>query len=116
MSLLEGDFKAARTAFTDALASARQSGYRQLLATCMLGIAVATTDDRHLSANLHGMADLVAERLGYGYDTLASRFRATSHARLRAEMGDEAFKDSYEHGRRLDEAQGVALAYRSVDV
>jgi predicted ATPase/class 3 adenylate cyclase/DNA-binding SARP family transcriptional activator len=114
MSLLEGDLEAARTAFTDALAAARQSGNRQLLVACLLGVAVATTEDLQPSANLHGLADLLAERLGHSYDTLASRLRAASHSRLRAEMGDEAFKDSYDHGRRLNEAQGVALAYRSV--
>jgi predicted ATPase/class 3 adenylate cyclase len=114
MSLLEGDFEAARTAFTYTLAAARQSGPRQLLVVCLLGDAVATTDDLDLSANLHGVADVLAERLGYSYDTLASRLRAASHARLRAEMGEEAFADSYDHGRRLNEAQGVALASRSL--
>jgi hypothetical protein len=94
----------ARAMFDQALAIAQLGGDQLMVAYTNLGLALVASrsGDAQTAAALHGAADAVHDKLGTSFDSLESRLRDSDLARLRASLGDTAFRIAYNAGHAPD--------------
>jgi predicted ATPase/class 3 adenylate cyclase len=109
---VEGDLDGARSAFEKGLRIARRNGDNQALAAACLGLAFVTGDagDWDRAARLHGIAQAVADRLGYPWQDSFARYRQDSLAQARARLGEEQLERAYAQGMALSLDQALDLA------
>jgi hypothetical protein len=90
----------ARAMFDQSLAIAQQGGDQLMVAYTNLGLALVASraGEAQTAAALHGAADAVHDKLGTSFDSLESRLRDSDLARLRASLGDTAFRIAYNAG------------------
>jgi predicted ATPase/class 3 adenylate cyclase/DNA-binding CsgD family transcriptional regulator len=112
VDLLDADPRSARSHFADCLDTARLTGVRTYVHAAILGLAlVAGADgDPAAAATLHGVADEHCEQYGRPFETIEAGLRDRDHAQLRTTLGDAAFEAAYTRGRRLSQADAMALA------
>jgi predicted ATPase/class 3 adenylate cyclase/DNA-binding CsgD family transcriptional regulator/Tfp pilus assembly protein PilF len=106
---LDGDPQRARSRFTEALPVARRLGNPEELAYALFGLALTDLDNPARAALLHGAVDAAFEQLGVPIERMEAELRDADHLRLRAAMGDQAFEQAYQEGRRMQLDEAVAL-------
>jgi predicted ATPase/DNA-binding CsgD family transcriptional regulator len=112
VDLMDADPGSARRHFLDSLDTARLTGVKAYVHAALLGLALAAgaDGDPTIAATLHGGADESYEQAGRGFEAIEAGLRARDHARLRATLGDAAFEAAYTRGRKLSQADAIALA------
>ncbi len=107
--LSRGDRAAAAREFRRALEVARRAGLLSDVDYAILGLA-QTAPHADDAAALHGASDALLQARDEQLQPLESVRRDADQARLRSELGDEAFGAHYERGRRLAYGDAVTLA------
>jgi predicted ATPase/class 3 adenylate cyclase len=112
LEYLEGNAARARSSFTESLATARRHRDQTAVGYSLFGLALTETalGDHSRSARLHGAGAAGLERLGHVCQGIEAELRDVDHRRLRAIMGDEAFEQAYQQGRRMPLPEAIALA------
>lgn len=111
LAVLEGDLSRAPGILREALELFRQMDDSRGIADCLLDVALyrAALGDPLGSAELHGIADVVRERVG-GWSPLETRLRDESCVRSRAACGDPDFERAYAEGRMTKEDPAARCA------
>jgi len=116
--LIEGNPAGAVPLVRRCLQVARRSGIRLDVCEVLFGAAccAAWQHDELKAVQLHGAADV---RIGYSladgsisWSPIEERLRVAEQARLREELGEAQFNDSYRQGAALSRQQAVELALR----
>ncbi len=108
-NLLTGQLDAARQSFLDALHGARRTGDQFIVANAILGFALCLSAEGSAAqaAELHGVVDGLLRQQGAVLEVGEARRREDDQARLRAALGDQAFRSRHRAGLEL--ALPVAL-------
>jgi hypothetical protein len=109
-----GSPNAAGALFAESLELARRIGMKSHMAYALIGVAGCGGADLGWSARLHGAADQALADLGHALEPMEERLAGLERQRLRAAMGEEAFKAGYAAGRTLDLASAAHQALRGI--
>ena len=98
--------------FDQSLAIAQRDGDQLMVAYARLGQALLTSrgGDARAATMLHGAADAILNKLGTHVDSLESRLRDADLTRLRAALGDAAFRDAYNAGQASEVSAALVAA------
>ncbi len=112
VDLIDAEPRNARRLFIDILDTARITGVTSYVHGALLGLALAAgaDGDPTVAATLHGVADEQYEQAGRAFEAIEGGLRDRDHARLRATLGDAAFKIAYRRGRALSQPDAIVMA------
>jgi len=110
--LAQGDAQLAASHFAQALAVARDLGYRAGLAWCLAGMAgVAVLDEEpERATRLWGAAEALRQSIGARHAPAARATREKLIAKAREQLGDEAFDAAWAKGQAMTAEQAIELA------
>jgi len=108
----EGNFVAARSNFAEGLAMAQKMGSNIHISFPLDGFAAlaARRGELERAAQLAGAAEHLRESIGYEIEPADRRFRDACTSELKTKMSEEEFTKAYEHGRKLELDEAIALA------
>jgi non-specific serine/threonine protein kinase len=94
------------------LAISRKLGHRPLIAESLAEMATVLwkRGEQARAARLLGATEALRETTGHSRSTAEKNAREQLAGKLRAEMGEEAFREAYEHGRSMSLSQAVDAA------
>jgi predicted ATPase len=104
--LLDGNVGSSRARFTRCLVIARRVGDASMIGYSMLGAALATSGAP--SAELLGATDALFESLDEQLEPMEQRLHHAAIARIRDELGNDAFTAAYGVGLRLSRDEAIA--------
>jgi tetratricopeptide (TPR) repeat protein len=104
--LLDGNLDDARSRFARCMVISRRVGDPSMIAYTMLGMALASAGVA--AAELLGAADALLGALEELLEPMESELREAAVARLRTELGGEAFEQAYDRGRGLSRDEAIA--------
>ncbi|HEY2507544.1 MAG TPA: adenylate/guanylate cyclase domain-containing protein [Streptosporangiaceae bacterium] len=108
----EQDTEGARATFETGLRKGRRIGDRYHMAYCILGLACTVGDqgDWQQAAELHGVAQAFADRLGAPWQDPEELYRRESIERIRARLRAAEFDATYHRGMGLSFDDALTLA------
>jgi predicted ATPase len=115
----EGDLAPALELVQDALRIGRRAGDRYAIAYSLLCLALIAGDnnDWTRAAELHGAAQSFLDQTGQPWlVTYYSPAREAGMKATRAALGDEAFEQRYERGRKLSSDEAMRLAFQRAEL
>jgi non-specific serine/threonine protein kinase len=112
---LTGDYTRSQPLFEEGLELAVRVGFHVALDSCLEGLGAAALHNGRLkrSALLFAAADALREAMGTPWTVWEAAENKADVARLRTQLGDEAFQAAWAEGRAMTLEQAVAYALES---
>jgi predicted ATPase/class 3 adenylate cyclase len=112
VNLLEGKPDLGASQYRDALQQFVRLGRIDQVPYALLGLAVSAgaADDLERAAVLHGAAAAMIESRGTPWEPLETKVRDKAIANLKAQLGEQPFRDAYARGHTMPEPEAIALA------
>ena len=110
MEASQGDLAAARTLYEESLTLARERNYKDLLPSCLEGLAgvVAAQAEPTWAAQLWGAAKTLRDTIGTPIPPVERAGYERSVAAARAHLGEKAFTAAWAEGRTMSPEQALA--------
>jgi predicted ATPase/class 3 adenylate cyclase len=112
----EGRHGEALVMLGDAYSLARDSGDPEAIDMNLvrLGNALAFAGRSDIAVRVLALADAMHEDLGWSYEGWFAEIRERAVARAQAELGDSAFNEAWEAGRKMTADEAAALGMRAL--